>query len=310
MARLIGEQPFHGLRCEGRRFDCGDKAGYLEAQIAFALERADLAPAMRGTSRPMAEAALPGGMPPADRDLAGYGRNPPDPGWPGGARLASPSSSMSRKAPSCRSPAATSATRAVQRRARRWRARPTPAWRPTSPTARASGCGAILDAARRPRREGDLLLPAAARWPRRPALAAEPAARGHEVSAHGWRWEKHADMAEATERAVIARDGRGARPTPPARGRSAGTPSRRPRSTRGGCCWRMAASSTTATPMTTTCRAWCRSPAAAARRPALRLRHQRHALPPRRRLRASPRISRATASPPSTGCCARAARRR
>lgn len=38
-----------------------------------------------------------------------------------------------------------------------------------------------------------------------PALAAEPAARGHEVSAHGWRWEMHAGMAEATERAVIAR---------------------------------------------------------------------------------------------------------
>ncbi len=47
MARLIGRQPFHGLRYEGRRFDCGDKAGFLEAQIAFALKRPDLAPAVR-----------------------------------------------------------------------------------------------------------------------------------------------------------------------------------------------------------------------------------------------------------------------
>nr|WP_282571822.1 UTP--glucose-1-phosphate uridylyltransferase GalU [Roseomonas acroporae] len=47
MARLIGDQPFHGLRYEGRRFDCGDKAGFLEAQIAFALTRPDLAPAVR-----------------------------------------------------------------------------------------------------------------------------------------------------------------------------------------------------------------------------------------------------------------------
>jgi UTP--glucose-1-phosphate uridylyltransferase len=47
MAKLIGTQPFHGLRYEGRRFDCGDKAGFLEAQVAFALARADLAPAMR-----------------------------------------------------------------------------------------------------------------------------------------------------------------------------------------------------------------------------------------------------------------------
>jgi UTP--glucose-1-phosphate uridylyltransferase len=47
MASLIGAQPFHGLRYEGRRFDCGDKAGFLEAQIAFALERPDVAPAVR-----------------------------------------------------------------------------------------------------------------------------------------------------------------------------------------------------------------------------------------------------------------------
>lgn len=47
MARLIGAQPFHGVRYEGRRFDCGDKAGFLEAQVAFALARADLAPAMK-----------------------------------------------------------------------------------------------------------------------------------------------------------------------------------------------------------------------------------------------------------------------
>ncbi len=48
MARLIGRQPFHGLRFEGRRFDCGDKAGFLEAQVAFALQRPDLADKVRG----------------------------------------------------------------------------------------------------------------------------------------------------------------------------------------------------------------------------------------------------------------------
>jgi UTP--glucose-1-phosphate uridylyltransferase len=48
MAKLIGTQPFHGLRYEGKRFDCGDKVGYLEAQIAFALKRPDLADAVRG----------------------------------------------------------------------------------------------------------------------------------------------------------------------------------------------------------------------------------------------------------------------
>lgn len=43
MARMIGADPFHGLRFEGKRFDCGDKIGYLEANVSFALERADLA---------------------------------------------------------------------------------------------------------------------------------------------------------------------------------------------------------------------------------------------------------------------------
>jgi UTP-glucose-1-phosphate uridylyltransferase len=47
MAKMIGSVPFHGLRYEGRRFDCGNKIGYLEAQIAFALEREDLGPAVR-----------------------------------------------------------------------------------------------------------------------------------------------------------------------------------------------------------------------------------------------------------------------
>jgi UTP--glucose-1-phosphate uridylyltransferase len=47
MARMIGQKPFHGLRYDGTRFDCGDKAGFLEAQIAFALKRPDMADAVR-----------------------------------------------------------------------------------------------------------------------------------------------------------------------------------------------------------------------------------------------------------------------
>ncbi|KXV76415.1 UTP--glucose-1-phosphate uridylyltransferase [Acetobacter malorum] len=43
MAKTIGHVPFHGLRYEGERFDCGNKIGFLEAQIAFSLERPDLA---------------------------------------------------------------------------------------------------------------------------------------------------------------------------------------------------------------------------------------------------------------------------
>jgi UTP--glucose-1-phosphate uridylyltransferase len=39
---LDGKQPFHGYRFEGKRYDCGDKVGFLEANIAFALRRPDM----------------------------------------------------------------------------------------------------------------------------------------------------------------------------------------------------------------------------------------------------------------------------
>ena len=42
MARMIDRQPFHGLRFAGQRFDCGSRAGYLEAIIACASARPDL----------------------------------------------------------------------------------------------------------------------------------------------------------------------------------------------------------------------------------------------------------------------------
>ncbi|WP_298725501.1 UTP--glucose-1-phosphate uridylyltransferase GalU [uncultured Ferrovibrio sp.] len=42
MARMIGEVPFHGLRFKGERYDCGDKVGFLHANIAFALAREDM----------------------------------------------------------------------------------------------------------------------------------------------------------------------------------------------------------------------------------------------------------------------------
>jgi UTP--glucose-1-phosphate uridylyltransferase len=48
MLKLLGAgRPFHGLRFEGRRFDCGDKLGFLEATLAYALARPDLGPAFR-----------------------------------------------------------------------------------------------------------------------------------------------------------------------------------------------------------------------------------------------------------------------
>jgi UTP--glucose-1-phosphate uridylyltransferase len=43
LAALIAEgQPFYGFRPAGRRFDCGDKLGYLEATVALGLEHPEL----------------------------------------------------------------------------------------------------------------------------------------------------------------------------------------------------------------------------------------------------------------------------
>jgi len=47
MARLIGKQPFHAQTFDGERHDCGDKAGFIQANIALALERPDLAGSVR-----------------------------------------------------------------------------------------------------------------------------------------------------------------------------------------------------------------------------------------------------------------------
>jgi len=47
MAQMIGKQPFHGMTFDGRRFDCGSKLGYVEANLALALEREDMADQVR-----------------------------------------------------------------------------------------------------------------------------------------------------------------------------------------------------------------------------------------------------------------------
>ncbi len=47
MIRLMKTQPFHGLQFNGTTYDCGDKIGFLAANVAYALEREDLGPAFR-----------------------------------------------------------------------------------------------------------------------------------------------------------------------------------------------------------------------------------------------------------------------
>jgi UTP--glucose-1-phosphate uridylyltransferase len=47
MARLIGDQPFHGLTFAGERYDCGSKLGFAQANLALALANAEIGADMR-----------------------------------------------------------------------------------------------------------------------------------------------------------------------------------------------------------------------------------------------------------------------
>ncbi|MCP5374446.1 MAG: UTP--glucose-1-phosphate uridylyltransferase GalU [Hyphomicrobiales bacterium] len=47
MAKTIGSVPFHGYRFEGQRFDCGNKLGFVEANVAFAMERTEMTADLR-----------------------------------------------------------------------------------------------------------------------------------------------------------------------------------------------------------------------------------------------------------------------
>jgi UTP--glucose-1-phosphate uridylyltransferase len=54
MARLIGRMPFHAVKTNCVRYDCGDKVGFLQANIALGLARGDIAPALKTFIKTMA----------------------------------------------------------------------------------------------------------------------------------------------------------------------------------------------------------------------------------------------------------------
>lgn len=56
MARMIGGSPFHALLYTGQRYDCGSRLGFLEANVAISLARADT----RDESRALIERLIKG----------------------------------------------------------------------------------------------------------------------------------------------------------------------------------------------------------------------------------------------------------
>jgi UTP--glucose-1-phosphate uridylyltransferase len=47
MIQLARTQSFHGVRFDGRTYDCGSKLGFLSANLAFAFDRGELASGLK-----------------------------------------------------------------------------------------------------------------------------------------------------------------------------------------------------------------------------------------------------------------------
>jgi UTP--glucose-1-phosphate uridylyltransferase len=54
MAQMIGKTPFHAVKTDCARYDCGDKVGFLHANIAVGLSRPDIAPQLNAILKRMA----------------------------------------------------------------------------------------------------------------------------------------------------------------------------------------------------------------------------------------------------------------
>jgi UTP--glucose-1-phosphate uridylyltransferase len=54
MLTMMGQQDFFGLKFEGTTYDCGDKVGFLSANVALGLSRDDISPQFRAALRQIA----------------------------------------------------------------------------------------------------------------------------------------------------------------------------------------------------------------------------------------------------------------
>ena len=62
MAQMIGKMPFHAVKTDCARYDCGDKVGFLHANIAVGLSRPDIAPQLaKPSSRLWCDRTFPAG---------------------------------------------------------------------------------------------------------------------------------------------------------------------------------------------------------------------------------------------------------
>jgi UTP--glucose-1-phosphate uridylyltransferase len=55
MARMMKVEGFLGYEFEGKRYDAGDRFGFIQASLAYAMKRRDLAPRLKGYMRELLE---------------------------------------------------------------------------------------------------------------------------------------------------------------------------------------------------------------------------------------------------------------
>lgn len=143
-------------------------------------------------------------LPPTDRDFAGYHHAEPNLRWPGGARLAVSVVVNIEEGAELALSAGDEANEAIYEAHERTEGQRDLCMESHYEYGTRRGWGRIRAALKRHGVAATLNACGRA-LAYSPWLAAEAVADGHEVSAHGWRWERHVHMAEAQERQAIAR---------------------------------------------------------------------------------------------------------
>ncbi len=141
------------------------------------------------------------------RDLAGYGARPPHPHWPGDARVAVSFVLNFEEGAEFAVAEGDERNEAVYEVIDRLEGIPDPCLQSHFDYGTRAGWWRIMDVFDRFQVPCTVSACGLA-VERSPQLARDAVARGHEVSAHGWRWESHARMDEAQERESIARTAR------------------------------------------------------------------------------------------------------
>src|SRR6478672_7091192 len=212
------------------------------------------------------------------RDLLGYAGSPPDPHWPGGTRVAVSIVVNFEEGVELSISDGDPENEAVYEIEQRLAGRPDPAIDSHFEYGSRAGWWRIMEVLGQ---HGTLATVSSSgrAVERLPLLAQDAVRRGHEVSAHGWRWEGHAESDGSEERDRIARTVAAIKAVTGTR--PVGWHTRSPGSvnTRRLLVEEGVASSTTATPTTTTCHISCRSETSGTWYCRTR-RHQRHAVLP------------------------------